>query len=330
MTARRDQQKCILAVASVLFAPGTTLKASPIIGPGDRIVFLGDSITAAGHFISYVEAHLRLQIKGDPVEGINLGLPSEGCTGLSEPDHPFPRPNVHERLSRVLETTKPDVVVACYGMNDGIYFPFSKGRFMQYQQGIRQVSRVIKRSDVRLILLTPPAFDPLPLKLAGKLLPAGAEKYAWFAIYEGYDDVIRKYADWLASQRRLADLVVDVHTPVVSYIADKRKENPMFVMSPDGVHVNLEGHRVIARSVVEGLGLEWDPTPDAKLFARLESRRALMHAAWLSYVRHKRPGIQPGLPIGEARSSAAELEKTISQLVEQSRGAEDVNQSRLP
>ena len=200
MKGRRHQQKWILAVAVIVFAGGSPLQAKPIIRPGDRVVFLGDSITAAGHFVSYVEAHLRLQVKGDPVEVINLGLPSEGCTGLSEPDHPFPRPNVHERLARALEKTRPDVVVACYGMNDGIYYPFSQDRFKKYQQGMQQLSRVVKKSGARLILLTPPAFDPLPLKLAGKLLPAGAEKYAWFAIYEDYDDVIKKYADWLASR----------------------------------------------------------------------------------------------------------------------------------
>ena len=319
MKGRRHQQKWILAVAVIVFAGGSALQAKPIIRPGDRVVFLGDSITAAGHFVSYVEAHLRLQVEGDPVEVINLGLPSEGCTGLSEPDHPFPRPNVHERLARALEKTRPDVVVACYGMNDGIYYPFSQERFEKYQQGMQQLARAVKKSGARLILLTPPAFDPLPLKLAGKLLPAGAEKYAWFAIYEDYDDVIKKYADWLASQRRLADLVLDVYTPVVNYTVDKRKENPEFVMSPDGVHVNVEGHQVIARGVVEGLGLEWDPMLDGELFGSLEARRTVMHASWLSHVGHKRPGMKPGLPVEEARRSVAELDRTITGLVDKSR-----------
>ena len=319
MKGRRHQQKWLLAVAVIVFAGGSALQAKPIIRPGDRVVFLGDSITAAGHFVSYVEAHLRLQVEGDPVEVINLGLPSEGCTGLSEPDHPFPRPNVHERLARALEKTRPDVVVACYGMNDGIYYPFSQERFEKYQQGMQQLARAVKKSGARLILLTPPAFDPLPLKLAGKLLPAGAEKYAWFAIYEDYDDVIKKYADWLASQRRLADLVLDVYTPVVNYTVDKRKENPEFVMSPDGVHVNVEGHQVIARGVVEGLGLEWDPMLDEELFGSLEARRTVMHASWLSHVGHKRPGMKPGLPVEEARRSVAELERTITGLVDKSR-----------
>jgi len=98
-------------------------KAFPL--KAKRILFLGDSITAAGEFVNMIEMQLKLQ-SVDPVpELVNAGLPSEGCTGLSEPDHPFPRPDVHARLDRALTAVKPDVVVACYGMNDGIYYPHS-------------------------------------------------------------------------------------------------------------------------------------------------------------------------------------------------------------
>ena len=98
-------------------------KAFPL--KAKRILFLGDSITAAGEFVNMIEMQLKLQ-SVDPVpELVNAGLPSEGCTGLSEPDHPFPRPDVHARLDRALTAVKPDVVVAFYGMKDGIYYPHS-------------------------------------------------------------------------------------------------------------------------------------------------------------------------------------------------------------
>src|SRR5579872_6429319 len=61
-----------------------------------RVVFLGDSITHAGGYVALIEAQLRLQNPGHVPEIINLGLPSETCSGLSEPEHPFPRPDVHE------------------------------------------------------------------------------------------------------------------------------------------------------------------------------------------------------------------------------------------
>jgi lysophospholipase L1-like esterase len=136
-----------------------------------RILFLGDSITAAGGFVNMIELQLRLHGVDPMPELLNVGLPSETCTGLSEPDHPFPRPDVHERLDRALAAVKPDVVVACYGMNDGIYYPFSEERFQKYQEGINRLIEKVHASGAKLVLMTPPPFDAMPLKAAGKLLP---------------------------------------------------------------------------------------------------------------------------------------------------------------
>src|SRR5258707_15804341 len=96
---------------------------------GQRVVFLGDSNTYAGKFIAYLDAYLCTRYPDKRFELINLGLPSETVSGLSEADHPYPRPNIHDRVDNALKLSKPDVVVICYGMNDGIYSPFDPGRF---------------------------------------------------------------------------------------------------------------------------------------------------------------------------------------------------------
>ncbi len=284
-----------------------------IVSP-NRILFMGDSITHAGHYIAWIETQLRMnQKKGPYAELINLGLPSETCSGLSEPDHPFPRPDVHERLERALEKVKPDIVFACYGMNDGIYYPFSEERFEAYRKGIAEIIRKVKKSGAKLVLMTPPAFDPLPLKKKGKLLPLGAEKYAWFSIYEGYDDVLKKYSDWLLTQRDKA-MVIDLHTPVTKYVEAKRKKDPDFTMSPDGVHVNNEGHVVLAKAILTAARVNFGGDPDSELLKLVDQKTRLLHDAWLSDVGHKRPGVKAGLPLKEAQKKAAELEVKIRQL----------------
>ena len=115
------------------------LAESPLPRPGSTILFLGDSITAAGEYVNDIETYLLASGHQPMPNIVALGLGSETVTGLTEPVHPFPRPNVHDRLDRVLERVKPDAVVACYGMNDGIYHSFSKDRFAAYQQGIRKL-----------------------------------------------------------------------------------------------------------------------------------------------------------------------------------------------
>ena len=142
------------------------------------ILFLGDSITHVGRYINQLENPLWLRRADQAPEMVNLGLPSATCGELSEPEHPFPHPDVKDRLQRALDKASPTVVEACYGMNDGIYFPFSAERFAAYPNGIHRLIEKLQLTDATLILMTPPAFDSLPLRKQGQLQPLGADKYA--------------------------------------------------------------------------------------------------------------------------------------------------------
>ena len=213
-----------------------------------RILFLGDSITHSGGYVAWLETQCRLYDVSPVPEFINVGLSSETCTGLTEPDHPFPRPDVHERLDRALKQVKPDVVVACYGMNDGIYYPFSQERFHTYQDGINRLIKKVHATGAKLILMTPPPFDAVPLKSKkGKLKPAGEKTYAYFAIYENYDkEVIARYARWIMQQKDRVEMVIDLHTPITNHLAQQRKANAKYTLAPDGVHPNPLGQRILA------------------------------------------------------------------------------------
>lgn len=282
-----------------------------------RILFLGDSNTHAGGYVNRIDLQLRL-LKVDPLpEIINAGLSSETCTGLSEPDHPFPRPDVHERLDRALEKVRPDVVVACYGMNDGIYYPFSEERFQTYQKGINRIIEKVHAANAKLILITPPPFDPTPLKGTDKLLPAGRDKYAYFAIYEDYDNVMTQYAEWIMKQKDQVELVIDAHTALLDFATEKRKTDPKYALAGDGVHFNNDGHMILADVVLTS----WGITPLEPVSAELEKlaneRGSILHDAWLTHIGHKRPGTPAGLPLEEAQNKAQGLEKQMKLLLPQ-------------
>lgn len=273
-----------------------------------KVLFLGDSITHAGFYVSMIDLAIREGGVGPFPEMINLGLPSETVTALSEPEHPWPRPNVHERLDRALDIIQPDIVFACYGMNDGIYYPFSEDRFRQYQEGIGRLIEKVKKKGAKLVLMTPPPFDPLPLRNQGKLKPAGEEEYSWKEIYENYDsEVIARYGAWILQQRKRVDGVIDFRPAILERLKVERKKEPEFTYSNDGVHANADGHRVMASAIMAALGREPQSinSLDPETYESFHHRHQILHHAWLTHVGHTRPATKVGLPLEAAKKAVA-------------------------
>ena len=303
-----------VAVAAVSLALSLAVNSAQaaFLKAGQRVVFIGDSNTYAAHYVNFIEASLLTQAGDLKLDILNVGLPSETTSGLSEPDHPFPRPTVHERLERVLKIMKPDVVIACYGMNDGMYYPQSPERFTAYKKGINGLIRKVNAAGAKLVLVTPPPFDPLPQRKQGKLLPKDSPKFAWFSIYEDYDSVLADYSGWLLSLKDdRVEAVIDARQPMLDYIAKRRKKNPDYVMSGDGVHFNTEGHRIIADKLLASWGFDPAVKVDAELQKLVSQRQQLLRDAWLTHCGHKRPKTRVGLPLKEARAKAAPIWEQI-------------------
>lgn len=301
-----------LGATGLAFTLAAGSASAAFLKSGQRVVFIGDSNTYAAHYVNFIEASLLTQARDLKLDILNVGLPSETTSGLSEPDHPFPRPTVHERLERVLKIMKPDVVIACYGMNDGMYYPQSPERFAAYKKGITNLIRKVHASGARLVLVTPPPFDPLPQRKQGKLLPKDAPKFAWFSIYEDYDSVLADYSKWLMSLKdERVEAIIDARQPMLDYIAERRKENPDYVMSGDGVHFNAEGHRIIADKLLATWGFDPAVKVDPELQKLVAQRQQLLRDAWLTHCGHKRPKTKVGLPLKEAQEKAATIWKQI-------------------
>lgn len=236
-----------LMALAVSLAPAA---AEPLPG-ARRVLLLGDSITAAGLYTAYLEGYFATRYPEREIEFINLGLPSETISGLSEPSHPWPRPDVHERLDRALARLKPDLVMACYGMNDGIYHPFSEARFAAFRAGVEGLIARCRRDSVPLYLITPPPFDPLPVREI--LKGADATDFGWKTPYARYqEDVLARYAAWEKTLGGKGVTVLDLQSDVIEYLQKERRvrKNPDRTVAPDGVHPDADGHWVIAESLL--------------------------------------------------------------------------------
>lgn len=317
--------RLLLALLAFVFAVTTRATAAeafslpPAVAAAKRLVILGDSITYGGTYVDFIETVIRTRVPEWRGEILNLGLSSETVSGLSEDGHAggkFPRPDLHERLARILAQTNPDLVLACYGMNDGIYFPFAEERFAKFREGMTRLRAAVAATGAKLIHVTPPVFDPLPI--AAKVLPAGRAAYP--TPYAGYNDVLDRYAAWLVAQRANGWDVIDAHGLMAASLASLRQNNPAFTFSKDGVHPDALGHAVIARAILTAWGLRPDEDellarlvaqPESDLLKLVRERRKLLMNAWLTATGHTRPGVPAGLPLVQAEAKAAELTERI-------------------
>jgi lysophospholipase L1-like esterase len=297
---------------------GQTLYAQGIPQNVKRVLFLGNSITYAGSYVTDIEAYFVAHYPNQAIEFINVGLPSETVSGLSEDGHAggrFPRPDLHERLARVLNQTQPDWVFACYGMNDGIYLPLDETRFQRFKDGISWLHDEVAKTGAKIIHLTPPVYD----ELRGKNV--------------GYAAVLDRYSDWLLSKRKTSKWeVIDIHYPMKKYLEAHRKIEAQFALSgfalaEDGVHAGETGHWIMARQVLLYLGEKTvAKVPDIKtaiavvpsseqILKLVSQRQQMMKDAWLTATGHKRPEMKIGLPLDEAKNKAAEIEQQIRTLL---------------
>jgi len=292
---------CLASMA----AAAEPASAQAALAAADRVLVLGDSITYDGRWVADLAAWMERE--GLEAAVIDCGLSSETVSGLSEDGHAkgaFPRPVLDERLDRVLRLVRPDLVLACYGMNCGIYQPLDEQRFAAFRAGTERLHAAAERAGSAIVHLTPPVYGGPP----GKTGPAGAADY---------DAVLEAYSDWLVSKRADGWLVIDVHADMLRALRERRRTDPQFAFAPDCVHPDDEGHLQIARAVIAGLG---DPqaaaAPDlaerlAPFLPEVTERLHILRDAYLSAAGHANPHFRGGLPLAAAEARAAAITRHL-------------------
>lgn len=292
-----------------------------IIPKSKKIVFLGDSITDDGRYIAFMEMYFKIYMPDKRLEFINLGVSGETASGLTEPNRDK-RPCIHGRLDRALKKSNPEWVVICYGMNDGIYHPFSEERFQAYRLGITKMLEKVKKYGAKIILMTPPPFDK-DSYTGSKLMKGDAESFGYVLPYENYDDILKTYSEWIMKEFPCLDRVVDIYTPLWNFIKSQRKIDPDY-RSGDGIHPNSLGHWVIAKTllkVIFNIHLERIPSfvPDfeqVQVFNEIYERFRMISLSWKEHVGHTNLAKDEALPLSEAKKKAEQMDAAILEALE--------------
>jgi lysophospholipase L1-like esterase len=267
------------------------------------ILILGDSITQMGDYVTDFDAWLVKKYPDRRFTVVNAGVASETISGLSEDNHAggrFPRPDLHERLERVLEKTKPDLIIACYGMNCGIYKELDDQRVARFQEGNLKLRAAAKKYNAEVVHMTPPIFDN-----HGK---PGFD----------YDTVLSAYSAWMVKQRENGWHVVDLHSDMRKKVDHAKASDPKFTVQKDTIHPDAAGHWMMAQPLIVFFG---DTTS-----AQLASANDLLDAARLVAVKQRMQFYQkavhaetkplrPGVPQGGTLESAAAEAKKLEDII---------------
>jgi lysophospholipase L1-like esterase len=222
-----------MTIAATLISVLSLSMASPVLRDGDRVVFLGDSITVAHTWTREVEEFVLTRDPEKAITFINAGVGGHtAADGLA-------------RLDTDVLVHRPTVVVLNFGMNDSGYPDDTDGAAFEKNMGA--IIDRLKAGGVRAIVwadTTP--YDP---EQANRSAKAGErrERIAALVAYTAEQCARRGLVLVRWNQR--------VQAAVDAWAKAKRKTK----LVPDKVHPSPLVHAVLAAAVVRALGYEPEP-----------------------------------------------------------------------
>jgi lysophospholipase L1-like esterase len=198
--------------------------AAPLLKDGDRIVFIGDSITEQQIYTRYVMDYFALRYPGSTIHFRNRGIAGAPATFTQG------------TYDNMMKTCRPTVATICFGMNDGHYKPFESKAYDAYVASMTQWVSALKKDRVRVLLLTPGCVDE-------------SRKPALLA---SYNETLRRLAEGTKAVGVSEGIpVFDLHAAMLDVQSRAKGEDPAFCMIPDGVHPGPPGHVLMAIAVLK-------------------------------------------------------------------------------
>jgi lysophospholipase L1-like esterase len=221
----------VAVVLMVVLGAAALAHAEPVLKDGDRMVFLGDSITQQQIYTRYVMNYFALRHPEMEVEFRNAGVSGDTAVGAIE------------RLREDVLDLRPDVVSICFGMNDAGYTKFEEERYETFMAGMTVLLSELKRVKAKAVLLTPGPVDP--------------DKAASWLDGKVYNETLARYAEGvkeLAARKGLP--VYDIYDLLLDVQTRAKADDPEFTMIPDAVHPSPPGQALMAYALLKALGCE--------------------------------------------------------------------------
>src|SRR5436190_11187653 len=161
--------KFLISLLAILVPGSSAFADAFMIRDGERVVFLGDSITEQRLYTTYVEAYALTRHPQWKLSFRNVGWGGD-TAWLRQRSHPDEKQlfgadesaqqamvedAVGKGLARDVLPLKPTLVTVKFGMNDHSYQAFREDIFRAYVRSQTQIAKVLKEHGARVAFLTP-------------------------------------------------------------------------------------------------------------------------------------------------------------------------------
>ena len=225
-------------------APAPAAKPAPKLPPppkglglkdGDRVIFIGDSITHQCLYTQYVENFYYTRYPNLHVHFRNAGVSGDRAQ------------DALDRFDDDIASFKPTVATVLLGMNDASYRDFDQATFDTYKKDMTTLLDKLDALKVRVFLAGPTMFDHHAAELRIAANPNGKARNP-----ENYNAVLAYYGKWAQEVARTRGYgFVDMYGPLNSLTTAQRKGEKDFTFIPDAIHPAADGQFIMAYSVIE-------------------------------------------------------------------------------
>ena len=212
---------CSLAWAGLL---PSTCRAEPAVKSGEKIAFLGDSITQGG--ANNASGYVRLVISGLEANGIKVTMIPAGISGHKSNQ-------MLERLDKDVIDKKPDWMTLSCGVND-VWHGANGVPLDAYRKNITAIVGRAQAAGIKVMILTATMIREDAANAENQTLAP-------------YNDFLRT----LAADKKC--LLADVNSDMHASLQPGPHHEPQ--LTTDGVHMNPLGDRMMARGVLRAFGL---------------------------------------------------------------------------
>lgn len=207
---------------------------------GDRVVFVGNSITDGGHYHSYIWLYYMTHFPNRKMEMFNAGIGGD----VAE--------QIYNRFDEDVITKKPTVVTVTFGMNDTRYFEFTrpdakeiakKSVQTSYESYLKIEKKLQKMTGVKKVLITSSPYDET-VKVKNNYFP-------------GKQAAMLEVADFQeASAKKNGWSFVDFARPMIAISKREQAKDSLFTLCmSDRIHPENSGHLVMAYTFLKAQGL---------------------------------------------------------------------------